>query len=106
MLGGSEEILAEMSRTLVRRFAKSPAKARYRETAMRSFFPQAMVDGHQPLIDQMRNHPKDRHVLAGCGARVQRRLLGHVQSSGFSNGGGPSHGNRRTVSISEDSLAH
>lgn len=62
----SEEILAEMSRTLVRRFAKSPAKARYRETAMRSFFPQAMVDGHQPLIDQLRNHPKDRHVLAAA----------------------------------------
>jgi hypothetical protein len=32
----SEDILAEMSRVLVRRFAKTPAKARYRE-ACRSF---------------------------------------------------------------------
>ena len=39
----SEDILTEMSRALVRRFAKVPAKARYRESAMRSFFPHALV---------------------------------------------------------------
>lgn len=25
-----------------------------------------MVAGYEPLIDQMRNHPKDRHVLAAA----------------------------------------
>ena len=62
----SEEILAEMSRVLVRKFAKSPAKSRYRETVMRSFFPNAMVEGYEPLVGQVRNHPKDRHVLAAA----------------------------------------
>jgi hypothetical protein len=55
-----------MSRTLVRRFAKTPANARYREAAMRKFFPHALVHGYQPLIKQMGNHPKDRHVLAAA----------------------------------------
>ena len=66
----SEEILTEMSRALVRRFAKAPAKApakaQYREAAMRCFFPHAIVDGYQPLVSHMRNHPKDRHVLAAA----------------------------------------
>jgi predicted nucleic acid-binding protein len=62
----SEDILVEISRTLVRRFAKTPADARYREAAMRKFFPHALVYGYQPLISQMGNHPKDRHVLAAA----------------------------------------
>lgn len=62
----SDEILLEMSRVLVRRFAKAPAKALYREASMRSFFPRALVDGFQPLIGEMQNHPKDRHVLAAA----------------------------------------
>jgi hypothetical protein len=33
---------------------------------MRKFFPQALVYGYQPLISQMDNHPKDRHVLAAA----------------------------------------
>lgn len=62
----SEQILEEMSRTLVHRFAKSSARARYREAAMRRFFPHALVDGYDSLIHQMANHPKDRHVLAAA----------------------------------------
>jgi hypothetical protein len=30
------------------------------------FFPEAEVDGYQDLVDQMTNHPKDRHVLAAA----------------------------------------
>jgi predicted nucleic acid-binding protein len=56
--------LAEMSRTLVRRFAKTPASAQYREAAMRKFFPHALVYDYELLINPMGNHPKDRHVLA------------------------------------------
>jgi hypothetical protein len=33
---------------------------------MRRFFPNALVDNYQPLVGQMRNHPKDRHVLAAA----------------------------------------
>lgn len=40
---------------------------------MRDWFPEAMVDGYQELTPIMRNHPKDRHVLAAavrCGAHA------------------------------------
>ncbi len=50
----------------MRRFAKTLANARYREAAMRKFFPHALVNSDQPLISQMGNHPKDRHVLAAA----------------------------------------
>ena len=33
---------------------------------MRKFFPHALVHVYQPLISQMSNHPKDRHVLAAA----------------------------------------
>lgn len=31
---------------------------------MRKFFPEAEVSGYEPLIDDVQNHLKDRHVLA------------------------------------------
>ena len=48
----SEDIPGEMSRTLVRRFAKTPANAQYREAAMRKVFPHALVYGYEPLVSQ------------------------------------------------------
>jgi hypothetical protein len=60
----SEHILAEVTRNLIGRFGKSPEKARYRESAMRKFFPDSLVRDYEPLISEMKNHPKDRHVLA------------------------------------------
>lgn len=33
---------------------------------MREFFPDAMVGNYQHLIAVMKNHPKDRHVLAAA----------------------------------------
>jgi predicted nucleic acid-binding protein len=62
----SDEILEEMTRTLELRFGKSAEKARNRESVMREFFPNAMVHNHRRLIDNMPNHPKDRHVLAAA----------------------------------------
>lgn len=62
----TEEILAEVTRTLVVRFGKSREKARYREAAMREFFRESMVSNYEPLIPQMRTHAKDRHVLAAA----------------------------------------
>jgi predicted nucleic acid-binding protein len=62
----TNEILAEVTRTLVGRFAKTPEKARYREAAMREFFPDAIVENYEHLVAEMKNHPKDRHVLAAA----------------------------------------
>jgi predicted nucleic acid-binding protein len=60
------QILSEVTRTLVARFGKSRRKARYREAAMREFFRDSMVENYEPLVPEMENHPKDRHVLAAA----------------------------------------
>jgi predicted nucleic acid-binding protein len=62
----TNEILEEVTRTLVGRFGKTPEKARYRETALREFFPEAIVENYAHLAAEMKNHPKDRHVLAAA----------------------------------------
>ena len=62
----SNHILDEVTRTLIGRFGKSPEKARYREAAMREFFTNSIVVNYEPLIAEMTNHPKDRHVLAAA----------------------------------------
>ncbi|MEN6604662.1 MAG: PIN domain-containing protein [Bryobacteraceae bacterium] len=62
----TDEILAEVTRTLVVRFGRTPENARYREMAMREFFPDALVTDYEPLIESMTNDPKDRHVLAAA----------------------------------------
>lgn len=62
----TDQILAEVTRTLVVRFGKTREKALYREAAMREFFRNSMVDNYEPLIPEMKNHPKDRHVLAAA----------------------------------------
>jgi predicted nucleic acid-binding protein len=62
----TNDILAEVTRTLEHRFGKSPEKARYREAAMREFFPSSLVHHYRRLIPEMENHPKDRHVLAAA----------------------------------------
>jgi hypothetical protein len=62
----TDQILSEVTRTLVGRFGKTPEKARYREVAMREFFPDAIVGDYESLIPEMKNHPKDRHVLAAA----------------------------------------
>lgn len=60
----SATILDEVRRNLPR--SVDSAAAERRIAAMRRHFPEAMVSGHEHLIDQMDNHPKDRHVLAAA----------------------------------------
>jgi predicted nucleic acid-binding protein len=60
------QILAEVTRTLVVRFGKSPEKARYREAAMHEFFRDSIVENYKSIVAEMTNHPKDRHVLAAA----------------------------------------
>jgi predicted nucleic acid-binding protein len=62
----TDQILAEVTRTLVARFGKAPEKARYRETVMREFFRESLVENYEPRVAEMSNHPKDRHVLAAA----------------------------------------
>jgi hypothetical protein len=71
----SQTILDETERSLVGSLNIPPAKAEERLAAMRGGVPEALVEGFEALIPKMRNHPKDRHVLAlavhaGCEAIV------------------------------------
>jgi hypothetical protein len=68
----SLEITGELHRTLTA-FGYSQDQVDRRIRAMLEHFPEALVDGYQPLSAAMTNHPKDRHVLAAavrCGAHA------------------------------------
>ena len=62
----SSEIMSEVSRNLVAKLNKTEAQATRRASEMRKAFPEACIEGYQPLIPAMANHPKDRHVLAAA----------------------------------------
>jgi predicted nucleic acid-binding protein len=69
----SDEIIAETVRTLQNRIGLSSQKTAYLVGQLREHFGDAWVTGYEPLIGQMANDPKDRHVLAAavkCGASV------------------------------------
>jgi predicted nucleic acid-binding protein len=69
----SEQILAEVQRNLVRVGVSTEEKAARLVAVMNDAFPEALVTGHEALIDSMRNDPKDRHVVAAAvkaGAQV------------------------------------
>lgn len=60
----SRDILGEMERNLVSTGTMASDKAARLRSTMERFFPEAMVTGYEPLIADMRNHAKDRHVVA------------------------------------------
>lgn len=60
----SDRIMEEVTRNLTVKWNQSPEKAARRESKIREAFPEAWVEGYEPLIEAMSNHPKDRHVLA------------------------------------------
>jgi predicted nucleic acid-binding protein len=60
----SEAILDEMERNLASR--RGPEKARRAVDVMRDAFPDSTVHVPPALIEEMPNHPKDRHVLAAA----------------------------------------
>jgi len=69
----SGEILDEMERSLVVAGTMPAAKAARLRTLMEEHFPEARIEGFGPLIRKMRNHPKDRHVVAAavkCKAQI------------------------------------
>ncbi len=75
----SADVLGEVHRTQVGPLAWPPGLADSFGAALRTHFPEALVTGHGPLIADMTNDPKDRHVLAaavhaGAGAVVTFNL--------------------------------
>lgn len=62
----SETILAELERSLAVKLPLGDERARRRVAAQRLFFPDAEVRGFERRIDEMKNDPKDRHVLAAA----------------------------------------
>ena len=62
----SDAIMQEVTRNLIGKFKVEPAKAQRREDEIRRHFPEAWVEGFEPLIEAMTNDPKDRHVLAAA----------------------------------------
>lgn len=62
----SQMIMDEVTRNLIQKWGVEPAKAGRRERHLREHFPEAWVEGFEPLIQAMTNDPKDRHVLAAA----------------------------------------
>lgn len=62
----SVAILDETERSLIGDVGLAAENARARCRAMSRHFPDAMVTGFAPLVPAMRNHLKDRHVLAAA----------------------------------------
>jgi predicted nucleic acid-binding protein len=69
----SEEILIETMRTLETKLGVTREQTAHLAGELRKHFEDAWVEGYEPLIPIMVNHPKDRHVLAAavhCGAQT------------------------------------
>jgi len=62
----SQTIMSEVTRNLIEKWKMAPEKASRRETELRRHFPEAWVEGFEPIIDVMTNDPGDRHVLAAA----------------------------------------
>jgi predicted nucleic acid-binding protein len=70
----SQAIMDEVTRNLINKWNMEPEKARRREQELRRHFPDAWVEGYEPLTDVLTNDPKDRHVLA-VAARAHSELI-------------------------------
>jgi predicted nucleic acid-binding protein len=64
--GWSQAIMDEVTRSLIAKWDMAPEKARRREEELRRHFPEAWVEGYEPLIGAMTNDPGDRHILAAA----------------------------------------
>jgi predicted nucleic acid-binding protein len=69
----TEKILDEVRRNLIKTKYSTPEKVRYLIEQMETAFEDALVSGYESLIPEMKNDPKDRHVLAAavsCKAQI------------------------------------
>jgi len=53
----SQRIMDEVTRSLIAKWDMAPEKARQREEELRRHFPEAWVEGYEPLIEAMTNDP-------------------------------------------------
>jgi hypothetical protein len=69
----SQDIIVETKRTLESRLGLTQVQTTHLFSELEMHFADAWVEGYEPLIPAMNNHPKDRHVLAAavrCGAQT------------------------------------
>jgi predicted nucleic acid-binding protein len=69
----SQDIMIETRRTLESRVGLTQEQTTHLFRELEIHFADAWVEGYEPLIPAMNNHPKDRHVLAAavrCGAQT------------------------------------
>lgn len=72
----TDQIMAEVARNLRHNpWNKSAEQVQRREEALRAHFPEAWVEGYEPLIDLMQNDAKDRHVLAAAVSSGTRLIV-------------------------------
>ncbi len=62
----SQFIMDEVTRNLIDKWGMPIEKARRREDEIRRHFPEAWVEGLEPLVEVMTNDPGDRQVLAAA----------------------------------------
>lgn len=62
----SMQILDETDRTLLNDLKWPEHLVPYRREQIMAHFPDACVEGHEPIEDCLKNDPKDRHVLAAA----------------------------------------
>lgn len=62
----SKDIILETVRTLEIKLSVTPAQAAHLVCELELHFADAWIEGYEPLISAMTNHPKDRHVLAAA----------------------------------------
>jgi predicted nucleic acid-binding protein len=81
----TDEILAELCRSLVRDSQKSEQQVAHLVEEMAANFPEADVPAYRQLVDAMKNDAKDRHVaaaaVAGHAQVIVTRNLKHFPSS-------------------------
>lgn len=71
----SEEIMAEVRRTLAGQFGIAPNRIAHLESKLREHFPEAWIEDFEPLISSMTNDAKDRHVLAAAAHSKARMVV-------------------------------
>ncbi len=69
-----QPIMDEVTRNLIAKWGMPIDKARRREEEIRRHFPEAWVEGLDPLVNVMTNDPGDRHVLAAA-VRAHAKLI-------------------------------
>src|SRR5215469_3028963 len=94
----SQLIMDEVTRSLIEKWDLEPEKARRRQHEIRRHFPEAWIEGFEPLLEVMTNDPKDRHVLAAA-VRSHCELIVTYKPPPLPRRGGSAMGDRSSGAI-------